>query len=70
MEPISYPGFANLHPFVPAEDARGYAELIAALEAQLVAITGYDRVSLQPNAGSQDSYASIGGQEQTRFRSP
>ena len=59
MEPISYPGFANLHPFVPAADARGYAELIAALEAQLVAITGYDRVSLQPNAGSQGEFAGL-----------
>ncbi len=59
MEPISYPGFANLHPFVPAADAGGYAELIAALEAQLVAITGYDRVSLQPNAGSQGEFAGL-----------
>lgn len=52
MEPIGYPGFANLHPFVPAEDARGYAEMIARLEAQLVEITGYDAVSLQPNSGA------------------
>ena len=59
LEPISYPGFANLHPFVPAEDAQGYAELIADLEAQLVAITGYDRVSLQPNAGSQGEFAGL-----------
>ncbi|MFP5415461.1 MAG: aminomethyl-transferring glycine dehydrogenase [Actinomycetes bacterium] len=59
MEPISYPGFANLHPFVPAEDARGYAELIGRLEAQLVAVTGYDRVSLQPNAGSQGEFAGL-----------
>lgn len=59
MEPISYPGFANLHPFVPADDARGYAELIAKLEAQLVAVTGYDRVSLQPNAGSQGEFAGL-----------
>ncbi|MFT3874951.1 MAG: aminomethyl-transferring glycine dehydrogenase [Propioniciclava sp.] len=59
MEPISYPGFANLHPFVPAEDARGYAELIGALEAQLEAITGYDAVSLQPNAGSQGEFAGL-----------
>ena len=59
MEPISYPGFANLHPFVPAEDAQGYAELVAAVEAQLVAVTGYDRVSLQPNAGSQGEFAGL-----------
>ena len=59
MEPISYPGFANLHPFVPAQDAQGYAELVAAVEAQLVAVTGYDRVSLQPNAGSQGEFAGL-----------
>ena len=59
MEPISYPGFANLHPFVPAEDARGYAELIEKLEAQLVEITGYDRVSLQPNSGAQGEFAGL-----------
>lgn len=59
MEPISYPGFANLHPFVPEEDARGFAELIASVENQLVAVTGYDRVSLQPNAGSQGEFAGL-----------
>ena len=59
MEPISYPGFANLHPFVPAEDALGYAELIEKLEAQLVEITGYDRVSLQPNSGAQGEFAGL-----------
>ncbi|WP_342373473.1 aminomethyl-transferring glycine dehydrogenase [Propioniciclava soli] len=59
MEPISYPGFANLHPFVPAADARGYAALIHRLEEQLVAVTGYDRVSLQPNAGSQGEFAGL-----------
>ena len=59
MEPISYPGFANLHPFVPAEDARGYAELIGRLEDWLAVVTGYDRVSLQPNAGSQGEFAGL-----------
>lgn len=59
LEPISYPGFADVHPFVPAADAEGYATLIAALEAQLAAITGYDRVSLQPNAGSQGEFAGL-----------
>ncbi len=59
MEPISYPGFANLHPFVPAEDARGYTELITRLEAQLVEITGYDAVSLQPNSGAQGEFAGL-----------
>ena len=59
MEPISYAGFANLHPFVPPADAQGYAELVERLEAQLVAVTGYDRVSLQPNAGSQGEFAGL-----------
>ena len=53
MEPISYPGFANLHPFAPIEDAAGYLELINNLESWLVELTGYARVSIQPNAGSQ-----------------
>ncbi len=59
LEPISYPGFADLHPYVPAEDATGYAELIGTLEDWLVEVTGYDRVSLQPNAGSQGEFAGL-----------
>ena len=59
MEPISWPGFASLHPFVPADQARGYAELIGGLEAALAEITGYDRVSIQPNAGSQGELAGL-----------
>jgi glycine cleavage system P protein (glycine dehydrogenase) len=59
MEPISWPEFASLHPFVPAGQARGYAELIGGLEAALAEITGYDRVSLQPNAGSQGELAGL-----------
>lgn len=59
LEPISYPGFADLHPFVPAADAAGYAELIAELQGWLAEITGYDAVSLQPNAGSQGEYAGL-----------
>jgi glycine dehydrogenase len=59
MEPISYDGFANLHPFAPAEDAQGYATLIMTLEAWLAEITGYARVSVQPNAGSQGELAGL-----------
>ncbi|WP_040160842.1 aminomethyl-transferring glycine dehydrogenase [Nigerium massiliense] len=59
MEPISYPGFANLHPFVPIEDAEGYTAMIASLEEWLAAVTGYARVSLQPNAGSQGEFAGL-----------
>ncbi|RZI84742.1 MAG: aminotransferase class V-fold PLP-dependent enzyme, partial [Microbacterium sp.] len=59
MEPISLPGFANLHPFVPVADAGGYAELVADLEGWLAEVTGYDRVSIQPNAGSQGELAGL-----------
>jgi glycine dehydrogenase len=59
MEPVSMPGFADLHPFAPAEDARGYRELIGQLESWLAEATGYDRVSIQPNAGSQGELAGL-----------
>jgi glycine dehydrogenase len=59
MEPVSLPGFADLHPFVPAEDAEGYHELVSTLEAWLAEVTGYDRVSIQPNAGSQGELAGL-----------
>jgi glycine dehydrogenase len=59
MEPISLPGFADLHPFAPAEDAQGYAELIEGLEGWLAEVTGYDEVSIQPNAGSQGELAGL-----------
>ncbi|MGI3785518.1 MAG: aminomethyl-transferring glycine dehydrogenase, partial [Janthinobacterium lividum] len=59
MEPISYDGFANLHPLAPAEDAEGYAELVGSLEGWLAEVTGYARVSVQPNAGSQGELAGL-----------
>ncbi len=59
MEAITWPEFANLHPFAPPEQALGYAELIGDLESWLAAITGYDAVSLQPNAGSQGELAGL-----------
>ena len=59
MFPISYPGFANLHPFVPADQAAGYAALTSSLEGFLAEITGFDGVSLMPNAGSQGEYAGL-----------
>ncbi len=59
MEPISLPGFADLHPFAPAEDAQGYRQLVTELEAWLVEVTGYDSVSIQPNAGSQGELAGL-----------
>jgi glycine dehydrogenase len=59
MEPISWPEFADLHPFVPAGQAGGYGELIGELERLLAEITGYDAVSVQPNAGSQGELAGL-----------
>ncbi len=59
MEPISLPGFANLHPFAPAEDAEGYRVLVEQLEGWLAEVTGYDQVSIQPNAGSQGELAGL-----------
>jgi glycine dehydrogenase len=59
MEPISWPGFAAVHPFAPQEQVRGYRTLVDELEALLVELTGYDAVSLQPNAGSQGEFAGL-----------
>ncbi len=59
MEPITWPEFARQHPFAPASDTAGLRRLIADLETWLVQITGYDAVSLQPNAGSQGEYAGL-----------
>ena len=59
MIPITWPEFAELHPFAPAEQRQGYAELDAQLSAWLCQATGYAGVSLQPNAGSQGEYAGL-----------
>ncbi|MFB7797111.1 aminomethyl-transferring glycine dehydrogenase [Isoptericola sp. NPDC056134] len=59
MEAISWPGFADIHPYVPADQALGYAELVSTLESQLAEITGYAGVSVQPNAGSQGEFAGL-----------
>ena len=59
MEPISWPEFADLHPFAPLADSEGTRALIGQLESWLVEITGYDAVSLQPNAGSQGELAGL-----------
>jgi glycine dehydrogenase len=59
MEPVTWPEFAALHPFAPAADATGYRTLIADLERWLCELTGYDTVSLQPNAGSQGELAGL-----------
>ncbi|MET8475583.1 aminomethyl-transferring glycine dehydrogenase [Streptomyces sp. NPDC006422] len=59
MEPVTWPEFGQLHPFVPAEQAQGYLTLIRELEERLAEVTGYDKVSLQPNAGSQGELAGL-----------
>jgi glycine dehydrogenase len=59
MEPVSLPGFAGIHPFAPAEQVPGYLEVIGDLERWLAELTGYDAVSLQPNAGSQGELAGL-----------
>lgn len=59
MEAITWPEFARQHPFAPASDTPGLRRLIADLENWLTALTGYDAVSLQPNAGSQGEYAGL-----------
>jgi glycine dehydrogenase len=59
MEPISLPGFADVHPFAPAETTPGYLKLIDDLERWLADLTGYAKVSVQPNAGSQGELAGL-----------
>ena len=59
MEPITWSEFANIHPFAPIDQAQGYVDMIRELESYLVEITGYDAVSLQPNAGSQGEFAGL-----------
>ena len=59
MIPVTWRGFSLLHPFAPLEQTQGYQQLFEELEAMLAEITGFDAVSLQPNAGSQGEYAGL-----------
>ena len=59
MIPVTWPEFSDMHPFAPSEQAGGYHQLFRELEEMLMACTGYDAVSLQPNAGSQGEYAGL-----------
>ena len=59
MAPISWPEFAQLHPFAPADQAAGYHDLIESLSEMLCEITGYDAMSMQPNSGAQGEYAGL-----------
>ncbi|WP_319824403.1 aminomethyl-transferring glycine dehydrogenase [Thalassovita sp.] len=59
MMPISWPELSDMHPFVPVDQAQGYAEMIGDLSAKLCDITGYDAFSMQPNSGAQGEYAGL-----------
>lgn len=59
MVPISWPEFANIHPFAPHDQVAGYKQMIDELSAFLVEITGYDSISMQPNSGAQGEYAGL-----------
>ncbi|NVK21927.1 MAG: aminomethyl-transferring glycine dehydrogenase [Kangiellaceae bacterium] len=59
MIPVTWPEFANIHPFAPEDQTQGYLDMIKELEADLVEITGYDFVSMQPNSGAQGEYAGL-----------
>ena len=59
MIPITWPGFANVHPFAPASQTAGYGDLVEKLSAALCEVTGYDAISLQPNSGAQGEYAGL-----------
>ncbi|MBI3810472.1 MAG: aminomethyl-transferring glycine dehydrogenase, partial [Nitrospirae bacterium] len=59
MIPVTWKGFSRIHPFAPAEQTRGYAELFMQLEGWLAELTGFSAVSLQPNAGSQGEYTGL-----------
>ncbi|QEY15785.1 glycine dehydrogenase (aminomethyl-transferring) [Cellvibrio sp. KY-GH-1] len=59
MIPVTWPEFGKLHPFAPIDQAQGYKELFEELQEMLKACTGYDAISLQPNAGSQGEYAGL-----------
>ena len=59
MQTIGFAGFTDLHPLVPKDQTAGYQELFSELEDQLATITGYDKISLQPNAGSQGEFAGL-----------
>uniref|UniRef100_A0A8D9A249 Glycine cleavage system P protein n=1 Tax=Cacopsylla melanoneura TaxID=428564 RepID=A0A8D9A249_9HEMI len=59
LAPCSFPQFTNIHPFIPHGQARGYQEMIEQIEANLCEITGYDKISFQPNSGAQGEYAGL-----------
>jgi glycine dehydrogenase len=59
MIPVTWPEFADIHPFAPADQTTGYLEMIEGLAAQLREITGFDAICMQPNSGAQGEYAGL-----------
>lgn len=59
MIPITWPEFTNVHPFAPADQTQGYAEMVTQLEKSLCQITGFDACCLQPNSGAAGEYAGL-----------
>jgi glycine dehydrogenase len=59
MIPVSWPEFANMHPFAPVDQAQGYKQMIDELGDALIELTGYDNISMQPNSGAQGEYAGL-----------
>jgi glycine dehydrogenase len=59
FQPCSYPEFSNIHPFVPIDQTLGYLQLFKELERDLCEITGYDKISFQPNSGAQGEYTGL-----------
>jgi glycine dehydrogenase len=59
MIPLSWPEFANIHPYAPADQMLGYKQVVEDLSAKLCAVTGYDAISMQPNSGAQGEYAGL-----------
>lgn len=59
MLPVSWPEFANMHPFAPLDQAKGYQQLVEELNEWLINITGYDAINMQPNSGAQGEYAGL-----------
>ena len=59
MTPVTWPEFSKIHPFAPQDQTQGYQTMISQLEQMLCACTGYDAISLQPNAGSEGEYAGL-----------
>ena len=59
MMPVTWPQFANIHPFAPADQVKGYAKVIEDLSRRLCTVTGYDAMSMQPNSGAQGEYAGL-----------